>query len=58
MSLFLSALAKSNPLTPGVNTPTTLLDRALDALGGEEALASLRGVTYHAPTHVGQSYTS
>ena len=30
-------------------TTEALLDRALTALGGEEALLKLAGVTYHSP---------
>lgn len=46
---FLASIARATP-RPGCSTDT-LLDRAMTALGGEDAIRSLGGVTYHAPKY-------
>lgn len=48
-ALIFTTLANSTPLTNSTNTARALLDRALTALGGEDAIGQLSGVTYHAP---------
>lgn len=50
LALFIS-LTCATPLSRSSNTARALLDRALAALGGEDAIENLIGVTYHAPRY-------
>ena len=49
-----TSLAVSTPLSLSnePNTPGALLDKSLTALGGQDAIAKLAGLTYHAPKYV------
>ncbi|KAF4973911.1 hypothetical protein FZEAL_9137 [Fusarium zealandicum] len=51
LSLTLVSLASSKVLNPPNNSVHYLLDSALAALGGEDAISGLEGVTYHSPEY-------
>ncbi|KAJ4250975.1 hypothetical protein NW762_011625 [Fusarium torreyae] len=62
LSFALVALVSSKTVPSHSPTALTLIDRALAALGGEEVIAGINGITYHSPNvyrsrSLMQSYT-
>jgi len=49
LSFTLVSLASSKTANYPNNSADVILDRALNAMGGEDVIARLDGVTYHSP---------
>lgn len=48
-ALSLLSLVEAKSLRKSLPNPKDVIDKALEALGGERAIKKLTGVTYHAP---------
>lgn len=52
-ALCLAGTVFANPIASAADAAGSIVDQALSALGGEQPLRDLKGITYNAPKYVG-----